>query len=93
VSAPVGVAVTLGETAGVPGEEAAVLGDPAELAGAAVVPGVLTVPAVLVAGEAAELVEELQAVNSTAKQASDAQAAASRGLGAFAVLMMSNPST
>ena len=39
----------------------------------------------------AELVEELQAVNSTAIPASDAQAATVRGLGAFVIPMMSKP--
>lgn len=80
------------------GDEAGIVGDPAELAGAALVLGVLgmlgvlTVVGVLEAEDAAELVEELQAVNSTAIQASDAQAATCRGLGAFVILMVSNPS-
>jgi hypothetical protein len=52
--------------------------------------GVLTVTGVLEAGDAAELVEEVQAVNSTAIPATDAQAAAGRGLGAFVILMMSS---
>ena len=54
--------------------------------------GVLTVVGVLEAEDAAELVEELQAVNSTAIQASDAQAATCRGLGTFVIPMVSNPS-
>ena len=93
VSAPVGDEAAAGEPAGVPGTEAGVLGDPAELAGAALVLGalgmlgVLTVAGVLKAEDAAELVEELQAVNSTAIQASDAQAATCRGLGAFVIPM------
>src|SRR5271170_1645941 len=94
VSAPVGDEAA----AGVPGTEAGVLGNPAKLAGAALVLGVLgmlgvlTAVGVLKAEDAAALVEELQAVNSTAMQASDAQAATCRGLGAFVILMVSNPS-
>jgi type II secretory pathway pseudopilin PulG len=73
-------------------------GDPAGLAGAALVLGVLgmlgvlTAVGVLKAEDAAELAEELQAVNSTAIKASDAQAATCRGLGAFVIPMVSNPS-
>jgi hypothetical protein len=70
-----------------------------ELAGAAAaVPGVLaalrvlTGPAELAAEEAAELAEELQAVNRTATHARDAQDATCRGLRAFVISMMSNPS-
>ncbi len=40
----------------------------------------------------AELVEELQAVNRTAIHARDAQDAICRGLRAFVISMMSNPS-
>ena len=47
----------------------------------------------LEAEDAAELAEELQAVNSTATPASDAQAATVLGLGAFVILMMSKPSS
>jgi hypothetical protein len=89
VSAPVGEAVTPGEAAVLPGDEAGTLGVAAELAGAAVV---------LEAGDAAGLVASapcgvgpLHAVNSKARQASDAQAATCRGLAPFVVLMMSNP--
>jgi len=68
-------AVTLGTTAGDPGDEAGAFGDPAEpaalteLAGAA---GVLAGPA---AEDAAELADELQAVTSKAAQPSPVQIA------------------
>jgi len=52
----------------------------------------LTGPAVVVAEEAAELVEELQAVNRTATHARDAQDAICRVLSTFVISMMSNPS-
>ena len=55
-------------------------------------PGVLTGPAVLVAEEAAELAEELQAVNRTATHARDAQDTTCRVLSTFVISMMSNPS-
>ena len=68
-------------------------GLPAEpVAAGPVLAGVpVIVVGVLEAEDAAGLAEELQAVNSTAIQASDAQAATCRGLGAFEVLTMSNP--
>ena len=53
------------------------------------VPGVLTVPA---GEDAAELAEELQAVNSTAIQARDAQDAICRSLPVLVISMVSNPS-
>ena len=96
-SVPAGETATPGEEPGVPGEEAGALGDPAEPVGVAVVLGVLgvlgvlTVTGVLEAEDAAELVVELQAVNSTAIPASDAQASTCRSLGAFVIPMMSNP--
>jgi hypothetical protein len=95
VSALVGEAVEVaGEEAGAAGEEAGAAGEEAGLVG--VVPGALWVLTVLgvpedEAEDAAELVEELQAVNSTAIQASEAQAATCQGLGAFVILMMSKP--
>src|ERR1700722_8368483 len=91
VPAPVG-------TAARPGEEAGVLGG---VVGPVIGPEVLAVPAVLAGGDAAELVEELQAVNSTAIHARDAQDATCRGLRALfrwpppaagVISMMSNPS-
>src|SRR6516164_2078067 len=102
VLAPVGPAARLGEEAGLPGEEAGVLGGVVgPVTGPAVLvlftgPAVLvlfTGPAVLVAEEAAELVEELQAVNRTATHARDAQDAICRVLSTFVISMMSNPST
>jgi hypothetical protein len=94
VSVPVGVAAAVEEAFAVPGEEASavpgadagVLGAAVELVGATTVVGVLTGPGVL----EAELVEELQAVNSREIPASDAQAATCRGLGAFVIPMVSN---
>src|SRR5271165_923867 len=94
VSAPVAAAVppsvvagVPGEVAGVPGEVAGALVEVAEVAGAA---AVLAVPGLLVAvGLAPCGVGPEQAVNSRARQASDAQAATCRGLDAFVVLMMS----
>ena len=91
---PVGVGAAVVVPAGVPGAETGAPGEPVELGGVAgpvtgpEVPGVLTA---VVEPVADELVEELQAVNSTAIKASEAQAATCRGLGAFRVLMMSNP--
>ena len=52
--------------------------------------GVLTGPAVLVVEEAAELAEELQAVNRTATHARDAQDAICRVLSTFVISTMSN---
>ena len=83
-----------GKEAEAAGEEAGAAGEEAGLAG--VVPGALWALTVLgvpedEAEDAAELVEELQAVNSTAIQASEAQAATCQGLGAFVILMMSKP--
>ena len=87
---------------GVAGEEAGAAGEEAGLAGGVV--GPVTGPEELtvlgVPEDEAELVEELQAVNSTAIQASEAQAATCRGLGAVlawpppaagVILMMSKP--
>jgi hypothetical protein len=97
VSAPVGEAAGLGLAAGVPAAEAVEAGaldgaaEPEDAAAVLAAAAVLGVPAVLEAGGAEELVEELQAVNSTAIQASEAQAVTCRGLGAFRVLMMSSP--
>ena len=95
--APVGAAAR-------PGEEAGVLGGavgpitgpevPGELGGVvgpvtgAEVPGVLTAPA---GEDAAELVEELQAVNSKATHARDAQDAICRDLPALVISMVSKP--
>ncbi len=95
VSALVGEAVEVaGEEAGAAGEEAGAVGEEAgaagEEAGALWVLTVLGVPEDE-AEDAAELVEELQAVNSTAIQASEAQAATCQGPGAFVILMMSKP--
>src|SRR5271170_5597697 len=93
VPAPVGAAARLGETIAVPGEEAGVPGAAVEPAGVAA--------AVPVAEEAAELVEELQAVNRTATHARDAQDATCRDLRALlawlppaagVISMVSNPS-
>ena len=75
-------------------EEAGAAGEETGLAG--VVLGALWVLPVLEvpeddAEDAAELVEELQAVSSTAIQASEAQAATCRGLGALVIVMMSKP--
>ena len=91
----------MAEVAGA-GAEGGAAGDPAELDGGVVGPvtgpdvlGVLTgvvAPVTGGADELVELVEEVQAVNSTAIQPSDAQAAICRGLGAFVILMMSKPS-
>jgi len=70
-----------------------VLGVPGGVVGPVIGPEVLAVlgvPAVLSGEEAAELVEELQAVNSTAIHARDAQDATCRGLHAFVSSMMSN---
>jgi hypothetical protein len=94
VSVPVGEAVTPGDAAVLPGGETGAVGAAAVLAGAAAVLAVLwvlTAAGVLETGGAAELAEEVQAVNSTAIAASDAQAATCRGLGAFVIPMMSNP--
>lgn len=77
VLVPASGAVTLGATAGDPGDEAGALGDPAELAELAGTVGVLAVPA---AEDAAELVDELQAVTSNAAQASPTQTATCRAL-------------
>jgi hypothetical protein len=54
--------------------------------------GVLTVPPVPAGEDAAELVEELQAVNRTATHARDAQDAICRGPRAFVISNMFNPS-
>ena len=66
VLAPVGPAARLGEEAEVQGEEAGVPGGVVGPVTGPEVLGVLTGPAVLVVEEAAELAEELQAVNRTA---------------------------
>jgi hypothetical protein len=88
VSAPVGEAVTSGEAAVLPGDEAGTLGAADELAGATVV---------LEAEDEAEP-DALapcgvgpQAVSSRTRPASGAQAASCRGLAPFVVLTMSNP--
>jgi hypothetical protein len=92
VPAPVGAAATLGDEAetlgGVVGPVIGpeVLGVPGGVVGPVIGPEVLAVlgvPAVLSGEEAAELVEELQAVNSTAIHARDAQDATCRGLCAW----------
>ena len=89
VSASVGAAVPAAVGAGVPGEVAGAPVEVAEVAGAA---AVLAVPGLLVAVALAPCgVGPEQAVNSRARQASDAQAAACRGLDAFVVLIMSHP--
>ena len=99
VPAPVGAAARLGEEAGVLGGVVGPITGPdalGELGGAVVepvtgaeVPGVLTGPA---GEDAAELAEELQAVNSRAMHARDAQDAICRGLPALAISMCPNPS-
>jgi hypothetical protein len=107
VPAPVGAAARLGEEAGVLGGVVGpvtgpeVLGLLGGVVGPVIGPevlGLLTVPA---GEEAAELVEELQAVNRTATHARDAQDATCRDLCALpawppaaagVISMMSNPS-
>src|ERR1700722_3090556 len=78
-----------------------VLGVLGGVVGPVIGPEVLAVPAVLAGEDAAELVEELQAVNSTAIHAREAQDATCRGLRALfrwpppaagVSSMMSNPS-
>jgi hypothetical protein len=88
VSAPVGEAAAV--AAGVPGAETGTPGELAELVATAGALAVLAGPAVLEAGEVAELAEEPQAVVSTAIPASDAQAATCLALGDDPI--MSNPS-
>ena len=90
VVAPVGPAARLGVAAAVPGAEAGVPGGVVGPVTGPEVLGVLTGPAVLVVEEAAELAEELQAVNRTATHARDAQDAIRRDLRAFVISMMSN---
>ena len=90
VPAPVGATATLGEEGGAVGP---VIGaEVLELLGGVVGPvigaEVLGVPA---GEDAAELVEELQAVNSTATHARDAQDAICRGLPALVISMVSKP--
>jgi hypothetical protein len=72
VLVPASEAVTLGEAAGDPGDEAGALGDPAVPAERA---GTADVLVVLAAEDAAELAAELQAVTSNAAPASAAQTA------------------
>jgi len=89
VPAPVGATATLGEEGGVVGpvtgpEVLELLGVVGPVIGAEV----LGVPA---GEDAAELVEELQAVNSTATHARDAQDAICRGLPALVISMVSKP--
>jgi hypothetical protein len=94
VLAPVGAAAR-------PGEEAGVLAGAVGPVTGAEVPGVLVgavgpvigaeVPGVPAGEDAAELVEELQAVNSTAMHARDAQDAICRGLPALVISMVSKP--
>ena len=98
VLAPAGAAAPAGEEAGVLGGAVGPITGPdalGELGGVVVepvtgadVPGVLTVPA---GEDAAELAEELQAVNSTATQARDAQDAICRGLPVLVISMVSKP--
>ena len=88
--APVGPAARLGEEAEVPGEEAGVPGGVVGPVTGPDVLGVLTVPAVLAGEDAAEPVEEVQAVNRTATQARDAQDATCRVLSTFVISTMSN---
>ena len=95
VLAPVGAAAR-------PGEEAGVLGGVVGPVTGAEVPGVLggavgpvigaEVLGVPAGEDAAELVEELQAVNRTAMHASDAQDAICRDLPGLVISMVSNPS-
>src|SRR5580704_1093148 len=87
VSAPVAAAEPPAVVAGVPGEVAGALVEAADVAGAA---AVLAVPGLLVAAALAPCgVGPEQAVNSRARQASNAQAATCRGLDPFVILMMS----
>ena len=65
-------AVTLGTTAGDPGDEAGAFGDPAEPAALTELAGAA---GVLAAEDAAELADELQAVTSKAAQPSPVQIA------------------
>ena len=81
--APVGPVARLGEEAGVLGGVVGPVTGPAVL-------GPLAGPAVVVAEEAAELVEELQAVNRTATHARDAQDAICRDLRSFVISTVSN---
>src|SRR6516225_3757017 len=78
VLAPVGPVARLGEEAGVPGGVVGPVTGPDVL-------GVLTVPEVLAGEDAAEPVEELQAVNRTATHARDAQDATCRVLSTFVI--------
>jgi hypothetical protein len=94
VPAPVGAAARLGEEAGVLGGVVGpvtgpeVLGELAGVVGPVMGAEVLGVPA---GEDAAELVEELQAVNRTAIHARDAQDAICRGLPALVISMVSKP--
>jgi hypothetical protein len=89
VPAPVGAAARLEEEAGVLGGVvgpvigAEVLGLLGGVVGPVIGAEVLGVPAVVVGEDAAELVEELQAVNRTATHARDAQDATCRDLRAL----------
>jgi hypothetical protein len=95
VLAPVGEAVALGEAAVLPGDEAGTLGAAAELAGATIVPAAegAAEPVALRPCGVGPCAERplLQAVDSKATQASDAQVATCRGLGVFVVFMMVRP--
>jgi hypothetical protein len=96
VLVPVAEAVTFGEADGVTGAEAGALGDPAAL-GDPVAPGdpvAVGEPAgVLVVLATVELLDEPQAVISSAAKASAAPAATCRALGEFVVPMDSHPLT
>ena len=83
----------LGEADAMPGDDAGALDDADGVTGAAEEAGVATVVAVLDAGDAAELPDELQAVTNTAAHPSAAQAATCLARFEFVVHMMSNPLT
>jgi hypothetical protein len=90
VPAPVGAAARLGEEGGVVGPVIGpeVLGLLEGVVGPVIGAEVLGVPA---GEDAAELVEELQAVNRTAIHARDAQDAICRGLPALVISIVSKP--
>jgi hypothetical protein len=95
VLAPVGAAAEPGEEAGVLGGVVGPITGPEVLGELGGVVGPVTgaeVPGVLAGEDAAELVEELQAVNRRAIHARDAQDAICRGLPAWVISMCPNPS-